>query len=136
MVENNFKQNEVIISLLGRLVFPEEKLIEMITKRKRNPEAYIKAYSLCDGKNSVTDIANKIGLTQPTLTPILQEWENLGLIYETDSFRGKNYAAIYKISLKNKTEKSEGVNLEANSIINKSDVETTINSEGGVKHGQ
>jgi predicted transcriptional regulator len=92
------KQNEVIISLLGRIAFPEEKLKEIITKKKRDPDAYIRGYNSCNGKNTVTEIATVVGVNQSTLTPILQDWENLGIVYELDSVRGKTYLALYKIN--------------------------------------
>lgn len=107
MKEINTKQNEVIISLLGRIAFPEEKLQVMIVKRKRNPEAYLRGYNACNGKNSVTDIANIVGVSQPTMTTILQSWENLGIIYETESLRGKNYVALYPLSLKEISQRKE-----------------------------
>ena len=47
---------EVMISLLGRLVFPPEELKAIVMKWKRDPEDYVKAYNLCDGGHSVSQI--------------------------------------------------------------------------------
>jgi len=91
------KNEGVIISLLGRLAFPEEKLKEIIGRKKRAPEAYLRGYNSCDGKSTVTEIARIIGVNQSTLTPILQDWESRGIIYEVDSSKGKTYMKLYSL---------------------------------------
>lgn len=96
-METISKEDSVKISLLGRLAFPEEKLKEIITKSKRNPEAYIRGYNACDGKNTITEIAKIIGVTQSTLTPIFQDWETKGIIYEIESKIGKTYMKLYPL---------------------------------------
>jgi transposase-like protein len=98
MKESNSKKDEMIISLLGRLVFPEEKLRSMVAKNKRNPDAYLRGYNACDGTRTVTEIAKIIGVNQSTLNPIINEWEVQGIIYEVESNRGKTYKRLYKIS--------------------------------------
>lgn len=92
-------QNKIIISLLGRAHFPEDKLKSIIMKNKRFPGAYLMAYNACDGKTNVTDIARLMNITQATLTPILKDWENLGIVYSIDTTRGKNYLGLYKINI-------------------------------------
>lgn len=77
------KQNRVIISLLTKQVFGEEKIKQIITKDKRKgPEAYVKGYNACDGTRSVNDLAKVVGVTAGTLSPVLQDWEKKGLIYD------------------------------------------------------
>jgi DNA-binding MarR family transcriptional regulator len=49
---------------------------------KKNPENYIKGYNACNGKHTISEIATIIGVTPGTLSPILSEWEELGIIYE------------------------------------------------------
>lgn len=97
--ETLIMQNKVIISLLGRAHFPEDRLKSIITKNKRFPGAYLLAYNACDGKTNVTDIAGVIGVAQSTLTPILKEWEHLGIVYSVDIHRGKNYVRLYKLNI-------------------------------------
>ena len=89
----------VIIALLGRSIFPEEKIKTIVTRSKRTPEAYLLGYNACDGRNTVTEIAKVIGVSQPTVTPILKEWENQGIIYEIESLRGKSYMKLYNLSI-------------------------------------
>ena len=75
------KQNQIIISLLARMVFGEEKLKQIITHGKRNPNDWIRGYNACDGKKNVTEIAKIAGVKQPSATPILKSWEAVGIIY-------------------------------------------------------
>lgn len=75
------KQNEIIISLLGRLAFKPEDVRKIVTFKKQNPDNYVNGYNACDGKHSLSDIARIVGVTPGTLSPILTEWEEIGIIY-------------------------------------------------------
>jgi len=91
------KQNEIIISLLGRIAFKPEEIRKIVTHKKKNPENYIKGYNACDGKHSLSQIAEIVGVTPGTLSPILAEWEELGIIYEVERAGGKFYKKIFPI---------------------------------------
>jgi Fic family protein len=91
------KQNEIIISLLGRMAFTTERIREIVIKKKQNPQGYIDGYNACDGNRNVNEIANIIGVKQNTLSPILQEWEELGIVYEVDKPKGTFYKRLFPI---------------------------------------
>jgi DNA-binding transcriptional ArsR family regulator len=92
---------EAIIGLLGRLVFPEDKLKDMVTKgKKKDPERYVKAYNLLDGKHGVTEIAKEIGVAQPTLTNVISTWKGLGIVYEVEISGKVIYRRLYKVRSK------------------------------------
>jgi DNA-binding MarR family transcriptional regulator len=91
------KQNETIISLLGRMAFKKEEIKEIVTRKKKNPERYIEGYNTCDGNHTVTELASVVGVKQPTLSPILQEWEELGIVFEVESPTGKSYKKLFPI---------------------------------------
>lgn len=91
------KQNEIIISLLGRLAFNPDKIREIVTKKKQNPEKYVEGYNACDGNRNVNDLAAIVGVTQGTLSPILQEWEELGIIHQSDKPKGTFYKKLFPI---------------------------------------
>jgi hypothetical protein len=88
---------EALIGLFGRSVFPEDKLRAIVIKGKRNSESYVRAYNLCDGEHGVNDIAKEIGVAGPTLSPILSDWKDWGIIYETNKPGGKFYKRLYKL---------------------------------------
>jgi len=79
------KQNEIIISLLARMVFGEEKIKKIITHGKRNPNEWIRGYNSCDGKNGVTEIEKIVGVKQPTATQVLKYWKLAGILYNVGS---------------------------------------------------
>jgi len=98
MTDNIINKDQIMISLLGRLAYPEDRLKEIITRNKRNPNAYIRGYNSCDGKSNVSEIAKVIGVSQPTITPILKEWKNIGIIFEAESLKGgKTYMKLYPL---------------------------------------
>jgi DNA-binding MarR family transcriptional regulator len=91
------KQNEVIISLLGRMAFTPDRIREIVIKKKQNPQGYVDGYNACDGNHNVNELANIVGVTQGTLSPILQEWEELGIVYEVDKPKGTFYKRLFPI---------------------------------------
>lgn len=96
-IKKLIKQNEIIISLLGRVVLKPEEVRRIVEFKKRNPQNYVNGYNACDGKHSVSEIANVVGVTQGTLSPILAEWESIGIIYEVEKPGAKFYKKLYPI---------------------------------------
>jgi len=90
-------QNEVVISLLGRIAFTKEAVREIVTQRKQNPENYIRGYNACDGKHTLSELAKIIEVKPGTLSPILSDWEEIGIIYEVQKAGGKYYKKIFPI---------------------------------------
>jgi DNA-binding MarR family transcriptional regulator len=91
------KQNEVIISLLGRMAFTPDRIREIVIKKKQNPQGYVDGYNACDGNHNVNQLANIVGVTKGTLSPILQEWEELGIVYEVARPKGTFYKRLFPI---------------------------------------
>ena len=91
------KQNEIIISLLRRIAFKTDDIRKIVTSKKQNPQNYINGYNACDGNHSLSDVARIVGVTPGTLSPILAEWEEIGIIYEVEKPRGKFYKKIFPI---------------------------------------
>lgn len=90
-------QNEIIISLLGRVAFTKEDVKRIVTFKKRKPEKYVEGYNACDGNHSLSEVAEIIGVTSGTLSPILADWEEAGILYEIDRPKGKFYKKILPI---------------------------------------
>jgi len=96
-IKHLVKQNETIITLLGRIALKEEDVRNIVTRKKQNPSKYIEGYDACNGEHTVTQIAKIIGVKQPTVVPILQEWEELGIIHESEKSGGKFYKKLFPI---------------------------------------
>ena len=91
------RQNEIIISLLGRMAFTPEKIRNIVVKNKQNPQGYIDTYNLCDGNHNVNELAAIAGVNQSTLSPVLKDWEELGIVFEVEKGKGKFYKKLYPI---------------------------------------
>lgn len=94
------EQNNAIIALLGKMAFKKEEVLRIVTsgKQKAKQEGYVKGYNAFDGEHSVSEIAKIIGVTEGTLSPILQGWEEAGIIYAVIGPRaGKFYRKIFVI---------------------------------------
>jgi len=90
-------QNEIMISLLGRIAFTKDDIKDIVTHRKQNPDNYVKGYNACDGNHTVSEIAKIVGVKQPTLSPMLTDWEVTGIIIEIEKSGGKFYKKLYTI---------------------------------------
>ena len=94
------EQNNVIIALIGKTAFTREEVLNIVVsgKQKAKQQKYVEGYNACDGKHSMSEIAGIIGVKQPTLSPIMQSWEESGIIYPVRSGRiGKFYKKIFPI---------------------------------------
>jgi len=94
------EQNSAIIALLGKIAFPKEEVrnIVMSGKQQTKKQKYVEGYNACDGKHSVSDVAKIIGVHDSTLSPILQDWEEIGIVYPVIGPRaGKFYKKIFSI---------------------------------------
>jgi hypothetical protein len=101
-VETLARQNETVIKLLGRMAFKEDDVKKIVTTKKQNPAKYIEGYNACDGKHTVSQIAAVVGVKQPTVVPILQQWEEDGIIFEVENpdapkGGGKFYRKIFPV---------------------------------------
>ena len=107
------KQNEIIISLLARNtdIFGEERIKKIVTRKKINPNNYVKGYNACNGQNNVTQLANIIGVKQGTLTPILKDWERESIIYNIGDRNRPLYVKILNLK-EEKDAKPESGNTE------------------------
>lgn len=61
------KQNEIMISLLGRMAFNPDEVVKIVTSRKQNSQSYINGYNACDGSKTITEIAAIIGVTRQNM---------------------------------------------------------------------
>jgi DNA-binding MarR family transcriptional regulator len=74
------KQNDLIISLLGRMAFENDELKALVIKGSHKPEEILSAYNLCNGQTTITSIAKEVGIAQPSLTEAVKRWEDLGIV--------------------------------------------------------
>jgi len=81
------KQSETIILLLGKIAFKKDEVREIVIwkKQKEKQEKYIEGYNACDGQHSLSEVSRIIGVVPGTLSPILKDWEDRGIIFEVEA---------------------------------------------------
>ena len=88
------KQNEIIISLLGRIAFPNDKLKDNIQRGSKKPKEILEAYNLCDGKTAMKEIAKRAGIALGSLSEAVDKWANFGI-----AFKKKNGNETFPLKL-------------------------------------
>jgi DNA-binding transcriptional ArsR family regulator len=58
-----------------------------------------KAYELCDGSLTGTEIAKKVGASQPTFSEWAKRWRDLGIAYDTPDRKIKHLASLRSLGL-------------------------------------
>ncbi len=94
------EQNNILIALIGKMAFTREEVLNIVVsaKQKAKQQKYVEGYNACDGNHSLSEIAGIIGVKHSTLSPILQSWEESGIIYPVSSTRlGKFCKKIFPI---------------------------------------
>jgi hypothetical protein len=94
------RQNDVMIGLLAR-TSPGTKTIRLIvTRGKRDPDAYVRLYNALDGALSVTECAKLAGVSPGTISPILRNWEEQGIVYDAGPKGKPLYKKLLLLPLK------------------------------------
>jgi DNA-binding MarR family transcriptional regulator len=100
IIEFNQSYLEEINTLLGRFVFPNDQLVDIIRKYKKDPEKYVIAYNLFNGELNQTKIAEMSKIDQGQLSRVLEDWKEMGIIYEISKKGGKFFKKLYKVEPK------------------------------------
>jgi len=91
------RQNSAIIALLARSTIGVSAISKIVCAGKRNPQAYLKVYNALDGKIGVTDLAKLAGVSQPTMSVVLQSWEEQGIIYNVGTDPKPRYQRLLQL---------------------------------------
>jgi hypothetical protein len=101
------QQNEVIITLLARLVWTPEKLAEVVTERKKNPDAYVSVYNALDGVKTGKQLGEIAGVTQQSISAVLQTWMDQGIVLNVGTDSLPKYRKLMRIPEKRKTKEKQ-----------------------------
>jgi hypothetical protein len=97
------QQNEMMISLLARLVWPPERLVEMVmANKKKNPEAYVTVYNALNGTKTGKQLGEIAGVSQQAISSVLQGWLEDGIVLNVGSEAQPKYRRLMKLPAKRK----------------------------------
>lgn len=94
------RQNEVIIALLARQEEGLRRIREAVTRGKRAPEAYVRLYNALNGTIGVSECAKIAKVTPGTVSVILKNWEQQGIVYDVGAKGKPLYKKILVLSEK------------------------------------
>jgi CRISPR/Cas system CSM-associated protein Csm2 small subunit len=97
--EKLMKQNELIISLLGRIAFNEDKLRELILRGSKK-KSILNAYNLCDGERKIKEIAKMVNITPEGVGAAVIKWNKLGIVLKYEEGRDVIPMKLYEVSVK------------------------------------
>jgi hypothetical protein len=97
------QQNETIISLLARLVWTPEKLVEMVmANRKKDPEGYVSVYNALDGEKTGKQLGEIAGVSQQAIAYVLAGWLEDGIVLNVGTDSLPKYRRLMKLPEKRK----------------------------------
>ncbi len=83
-----------LLEILGRSAIPPSQVRRIIGDGSKQ----LKAFNLCDGSNSLTDIAKKAQLDAGNLSRTLARWREHGIVFLIESAKGARYLRIYPLA--------------------------------------
>lgn len=122
MFANIFQQNQMMITLLARLVWPPEKLVEMVmANKKTNPEAYVSVYNALDGEKTGKQLGEIAGVSQQAISFVLQGWLDEGIVLNVGTDTRPRYRRLMRLpekrKVKAKRETPQAVSAEEVSVV-------------------
>jgi hypothetical protein len=112
------QQNEVIITLLARLVWTPEKLAAVVMANKRNPDAYVSVYNALDGGKTGVQLAALAGVTKQAISFVLQSWVDEGIVLNVGTDNQPKYRRLMKLPEKKKPKaKQDAKQIEATAQV-------------------
>jgi hypothetical protein len=106
MSERLERQNAAIIGLLAGGTIGLPTISKIVCGGKRNPRAYLKVYNALDGAIGVTELAKLAGVSQPTMSVVLRNWEEQGIVYNVGTSSKPHYHRLLYLPAM-KTEKAK-----------------------------
>lgn len=104
------QQNEAMISLLARLVWTPEKLVEIVmAKKKKDPEAYISVYNALDGEATGKQLGRIAGVTKQAISSVLQTWVDEGIVLNVGSNSQPKYRRLMRLPEKKRLKTKQGI---------------------------
>jgi hypothetical protein len=96
-------QNEMLITLIARLVWPPEKLVEMVmANKKRDPEAYVSVYNALDGETTGKQLGEIAGVSKQAISSVLQGWVDDGIVLNVGTDSQPKYRRLMRLPEKRK----------------------------------
>ena len=85
------------LQVIAKVAMPPEKIREVIGDRKKQ----LKAYNLCDGKNTTIEIAKKARVDQGNFSRTATRWIEHGIVFSVGKGLDKRLLHLYPLPKNN-----------------------------------
>jgi hypothetical protein len=95
---------QCLVHIIGRAVIPAEKVYEIVGTGKKQ----IKAFNMCDGSMSQTEVSKKTAINQGNLSRTFNKWVDNGIAFWIGEESNARLLHIYPLPVtkKNKPKKN------------------------------
>ncbi|GMV96220.1 MAG: hypothetical protein AMXMBFR83_05880 [Phycisphaerae bacterium] len=84
---------ECLIQVIGRVAMPVEKVQEIVGTTPK----HIKAFNMCDGTRTQTEVAKQVGVQQGNLSRVCERWVKNGVAFWVGEGQEARLLHIYPI---------------------------------------
>ena len=96
-------QNEMLVTLIARLVWTPEKLVEIVmANKKKDPEAYVSVYNALDGEITGKRLGEIAGVTKQAISTVLSGWLEDGIVLNVGTDSQPKYRRLMRLPEKRK----------------------------------
>lgn len=86
------------VILLGKIAVPEDQLIDTICKG-RGDEKQLKAYNLCDGTRTQSEVLKIAKLDSGNFSRTLNRWVNSGIMFKIPDRTGEKLQHLFPVAI-------------------------------------
>jgi hypothetical protein len=98
-MENSEKLEQLIeclIHVIGRAAIPQAEVAKVVGMRPKQ----VKAFNLCNGKNSQKEVAKKAGVFPSNLSTSISRWVNAGVAFSIGEGKETRLLHVYPLQYK------------------------------------
>ena len=96
MSDHNRSLLEAILSVLGRIAFPPEKLAPLVLSKGAGPKQ-LDAFNLCDGTRSQGEIAKMLNIDAGNFSKTVARWIHGGIVFRIGDGRDAKLVSLYRL---------------------------------------
>jgi DNA-binding MarR family transcriptional regulator len=85
---------ECLIQVIGRIGLKNKDVLEIVGKNNKQ----VKAYNLCDGSLTISEIAKMTKIDQGNLSRTVERWVNNGIMFRFKDRNGVRLLHVFPIS--------------------------------------
>lgn len=86
----------VLVGVMGRVAFPEEKLRAAVAPRGGDKQ--VRAYNLCDGTRTQSEVAKEAEIDQGQLSKAVGAWVQAGIVHRVPDGKELRLLHLYPLA--------------------------------------